>query len=222
MIPVFIGYDPVETVGFHVLSHSIMARASEPVSITPLMLQQLPLTRPRDPKQSTEFAFSRFLVPWLCGYKGHAIFMDSDMLCRGDIAELWRKRDHYDAVQVVKHPALPQTGTKFLGHAQHPYRCKNWSSVMLFNNRLCERLTPDYVDTALGLALHQFDWVERAEQIGRLPSHWNHLVGVNPPMPDAKLVHFTQGLPCFPDYAECEFADEWAMEFCDTMSYGKR
>ncbi len=53
MIPVYIGYDPREAVAFSVLSYSIHARASEPVSIAALMLFQLKgvLTREGHPLQ---------------------------------------------------------------------------------------------------------------------------------------------------------------------------
>lgn len=45
-------------------------------------------TRERGPTESTEFSLTRFLVPYLSGYQGFSVFMDSDMLCRCDIAEL--------------------------------------------------------------------------------------------------------------------------------------
>ena len=41
MINVFIGYDPREAVAFSVLSYSLRARFSDPVSISTLMLSQL-------------------------------------------------------------------------------------------------------------------------------------------------------------------------------------
>ncbi|NIV37197.1 MAG: glycosyltransferase, partial [Anaerolineae bacterium] len=63
MLPVrvFIGFDPCETVAYHVLAHSIMRRSSVPVSITPVDVRHLEgiYTRERDPKQSNEFSFSR-------------------------------------------------------------------------------------------------------------------------------------------------------------------
>ena len=70
MIRVFIGYDSREAIAFHVLSHSIHSRASEPVDISPLMLSQLKSVfwRESHPLQSTDFSFSRFLVPHLSGY----------------------------------------------------------------------------------------------------------------------------------------------------------
>lgn len=211
MLRVFVGYDPNEVAAYHVLAHSIMRHASLPVSITPLKLDQLPMTRKRDPKQSTEFAFSRFLVPWLCGFEGHALFLDCDMLCRGDITELFSMFDNKKAVQVVKHDYTPKTDRKFLDQVQTQYEKKNWSSVMLFNNAKCRALAPSYVDRASGLELHQFQWVQ-PWLIGELPKEWNHLVSEYEPSQNAKLVHFTLGGPYFTGYENCEYALEWFEE----------
>jgi len=212
---VFIGYEPDETVALNVLAFSIWRRASSPVSITPLMLRQLPLIRPREPMQSTEFSFSRFLVPWLCNFHGYALFLDCDMLCREDIAtmcgESGLERPGDTAVHVVKHDYTPRHATKFLDKPQTVYKRKNWSSVMWFNNPACEALTPEYVDTASGLDLHQFRWAPDA-QIGALDPAWNHLVGEYAPNPSAKIAHFTLGAPCFAKYRDCEFAQEWRDE----------
>ena len=91
----FIGFDPRETIAFHVLSNSIRRHATVPVAITPIALSNLKgvYTRERDPVQSTDFAFSRFLTPHIArsmGLKNKVVFMDSDMLFRADIAELPR------------------------------------------------------------------------------------------------------------------------------------
>jgi lipopolysaccharide biosynthesis glycosyltransferase len=220
MLRVFIGYDAHETVAFHVAAFSIMRRASAPVSITGLMLPQLPITRDRDPKQSTDFAFSRFLVPHLCHYEGRAIFMDCDMLCRSDILELWDSLPPFKSAAVVKHDYAPKAGEKFLDQAQTAYRRKNWSSVMVFNNPACRALTPAYVNTASGLDLHQFRWLEDA-QLWELPREWNHLVGEYEPNPAAKLVHFTLGTPCFAKYRHCEYSKEWHEERAAMLDYDR-
>lgn len=214
MINVFIGYDPREAVAFSVLAHSIHVRASEPVAITPLMLSQLAgvLTRERHPLQSTDFSFSRFLTPFLSGYSGWSVFMDCDMLMLDDIAELFRLRDERYAVMVVKHDHVPRESVKFLGEPQSRYEKKNWSSVMLFNNARCTALTPHYVNTASGLELHQFKWLESEALIGALPARWNHLVGYDPPRADAALVHYTLGGPYFDEYRDCEYAEAWRAE----------
>ena len=224
MIRVFIGYDPRETVAFNVLAHSIQARASQPVSITPLMLSQLKgvLTRERHRLQSTDFSFSRFLTPYLSGYEGWSVFMDCDMLVLTDITELWELRDDRYAVMVVKHHHVPQESVKFLGEPQTKYEKKNWSSVMLFNNSRCRALTPDYINRASGLELHQFKWLESDELIGALPDTWNHLVGYNAPRKDACLVHFTQGGPYFAQYKDCEYAGAWFAERDAMLHAGQR
>ncbi len=224
MIRVFIGYDPREAVAYNVLAYSIQVRASEPVAITPLMLSQLNavLTRDRHPLQSTDFSFSRFLTPYLSDFAGWSVFMDCDMLVLKDIVELWKLRDERYAVMVVKHDHVPKESVKFLGQPQSKYGKKNWSSVMLFNNACCRALTPEYVNRASGLELHQFKWLASDDEIGALPDAWNHLVGYNAPRRDAALVHFTLGGPYFPDYAGCEYAEAWRAER-DAMLYaGKR
>ena len=211
MINVFIGYDSAERVAVSVLAHSINAHASEPVAITPVMLSQLRgvFDRPRNELQSTEFSFSRFLTPWMAGFEGWAVFMDCDMLVREDIANLWKLRDDRYAVQVVKHVHVPKEEKKFLGQVQTKYEKKNWSSVMLMNCAKCKALTPEYVNRASGLELHQFKWLGDDALIGALPARWNHLVGYDAPDPNAALVHYTIGGPWFPEYAGCEFSDEW-------------
>ena len=144
--------------------------------------------------------------------------MDCDMLCLGDIAELWGSRIPETwlpgpAVQVVKHDYVPTETTKFLGQKQEPYERKNWSSVMLFHNQKCRALTPEYVETAPGLDLHQFKWTQD-DRIWNLPPSWNYLVGhtkLKEGLPP-KLIHYTTGGPWFPEYANCEYADEWRLE----------
>lgn len=218
-IRIFIGYDSDESVAYAVLAYSIARRAQRAVPLIgalSLSKVQHVLTRPRHPLQSNDFAFARFLVPWLCGYEGWALFMDCDMLCRGDIGELWALRDERYAVQVVKHEHAPQHDVKYLGRAQTRYARKNWSSVMLFNCARCRALTPEYVNSASGLELHQFAWLEDG-QIGTLPPEWNHLVGYYPWRPDAKLVHFTEGGPYFERYRQTDYAAEWWAEYHDMV-----
>ena len=216
MIRVFIGFDTVETVSYHVLSHSIQARCSEPVSITPLMLTQLSglMTREHHNLQSTEFSFSRFLVPHLCDYQGWALFMDCDMLVLDDMADLWKLRDDNFAVQVVKHDHVPKETTKFLGQPQSKYEKKNWSSVMLFNNEKCKALTPDFVNTATGLELHRYQWLDGDHLIGDIPHRWNHLVGYDETVPVGEVsnLHYTIGGPYFDDYKDTDYAAEWFAE----------
>ena len=215
-IRVFIGYDTREAVAFSVLSYSIHARASAPVAVAPLMLSQLKsqLRRERHPLQSTDFSFSRFLVPSLAGFRGWALFMDCDMLMLEDIAKLWAMRDERYAVMVVKHSHEPREVRKFLNEPQTPYEKKNWSSVMLMNCAKCTALTEDYVNSASGLQLHRFEWLGNDDLIGALPHGWNHLVDYDPPAPAETLsaIHYTLGGPYIPGYEACGYADLWFAE----------
>lgn len=212
MIKIFIGFDPVEAGTIYPLAHSIHRLSSMPVSITPVSLQNLKgiLTRERHPLQSNDFAFSRFLVPWMCNFEGYAIFMDCDMILKDDIAKLWAHRDHH-AVKVVHHNHVPPEDTKYLGNIQTKYARKNWSSVILFNNKECSMLTPEYINNADGLDLHQFKWL-KDEQIGYLPKQWNHLVGYDKYDPDAKIIHYTTGGPYFKEYKNCDYHQDWWVE----------
>jgi lipopolysaccharide biosynthesis glycosyltransferase len=214
VIRIFIGYDPREAIAYHVLAHSIIARTTLPVSITPLALHGLRglFNRPREPLQSTDFSFTRFLVPALCKFEGWALFMDCDMLALDDLAKLWMPRDDRYAVQVVKHEHVPTESVKFLGQPQTKYEKKNWSSVMLFNNVRCRNLSTGYVARASGLDLHQFKWLDEERLIGALPSRWNHLVDYDAPRDDIALLHYTQGGPWFEAHRDCGYAAEWRAE----------
>lgn len=213
---IFIGYDSDEPAAYHTLVHSILERASIPVSFTPVAqraLRSLGYTRARGPLESTEFSMTRFLVPYLSDYQGRSVFMDCDMLCRVDIADLMfdvlSQEHRHKAVLVCQHDYTPTSLTKFLNRPQTAYPRKNWSSFMVFNNAKCKALTPGYVNAATGLQLHRFEWLTDQDEIGALPLEWNWLVGEYPQNPDAKMLHFTNGGPWFEEFATVDCADEW-------------
>jgi lipopolysaccharide biosynthesis glycosyltransferase len=147
-------------------------------------------------------------------WQGHAIFIDGDMIVRDDIAKLWDLRDSYKDVQVVKHDYKTKMTEKYLGAKNEDYPRKNWSSVILWNcssfpNR---KLTPDFVQHATGAELHRFSWLDN-DRIGALPPEWNWLDVEYDHNPDAKLVHYTLGTPCFTEFAnQGSFSNEWHQE----------
>jgi len=216
VLNIYIGYDPRESVAFHTLSHSLLRRASIPLSLSPLVQDQLKglYRRSRGPTESTEFSLTRFLVPTLSGYRGWSLYMDCDMLCRADIAALAYETDRHPdkALLVCKHDYQPRGERKFLDQVQTRYARKNWSSLMLFNNERCRALSADYVNSATGLELHRFAWVDDG-LIGELPLEWNWLVTEYPYNAHAKIVHFTLGGPYFDEYRDCDYSAEWLAEF---------
>ena len=186
MLRVFIGVDQRAPLSYTVLQSSIIRRSSEPVQITPILLHQMPMKR----RGLTDFTYTRYLVPYLCGYEGSAVFMDADIICLSDIKELFDIAEKQDAdVCVVNHEK------KF----ERP-------SVMVFNNARCKNLTPEYIENGSPASL---EW---AEKIGELPHEFNHLVGYDEPNQNAKIIHFTQGVPCWHETADCEFSEEWKEE----------
>lgn len=224
---IYIGHEPREQRAYDVAVSSMLRRTKAPVSITPLNRDNLErcglLRRPTDLRGSmydlisnapcsTGFAISRFLTPILA-QSGWALFVDSDVVFLGDVADLFALADPTKAVQVVKHGNDFADGEKMDGQVQTSYPRKGWSSVMLFNvshpgNR---RLTLDGVSHSRGIDLHQFSWLHDIE-IGDLPSEWNWLVCVQPKPANPQLAHFTLGGPYLPDWAPREHDDIWLKE----------
>lgn len=212
-IPIFIGYDPREAIAFHVCVNSIIRQASRPVAVIPLALNLFKDYTETHTDGSNHFIYSRFLVPHLMGYSGHAIFIDGDMIVRGDIVELWEQRSAHHDVQVVKHDYKTRMTEKYLGAKNEDYPRKNWSSVILWNcssypNR---RLTPEFVEKATGAQLHRFSWIDD-NRIGELPPEWNWLPDEYGENFDAKLLHYTLGTPCFHEFATTPQGNEWHRE----------
>ncbi len=215
MIQIFAGYDGREAVGYHTFCQSVLANASEPVSISPLHLPMFKkFYREGQRDGSNAFIYSRFLIPYLMGYKGWAIFADgSDMLCLGDIAELWEMRDPFKAVQVVQHDYKTKRPVKYIGTPMEAknedYPRKNWSSLMLINcaHLRWAEMTPATVAKKSGADLHRFNFIED-RFIGALPAEWNWLdeYEVNE---GVKILHYTTGIPAIPEYAEANGAAKW-------------
>ena len=213
-IPVFVGYDPREAIAYHTCVNSIIRHSSQPVAIVPVALNLFREYSETHTDGSNHFIYTRFLVPYLMDYQGWAVFIDGDMILRGDIAELWALKDYTKDVMVVKHDYETRMTEKYLGSPNENYPRKNWSSVILWNcNAIRNRiLTPDFVQQSTGSYLHRFSWIDD-ERIGELPKEWNWLDVEYEWNPLAKLVHYTLGTPCFHEFADRgDFSDEWHRE----------
>ena len=185
---VFIGYDDRQAVSYTTLQHSILETSSGPVSVTPLILSTLPITR----RGLTPFTFSRFLVPWLCNYEGHALFLDADMFLVSDICEMIQYFNDDHAISVVRSIAQFEQ-----------------SSVMLFNNAHPKniQLTPDFIQHTEE-NLHGLCWLE-GEDIGEMDGKWNQLVGYQECRGSSGNLHFTMGVPAFPETSTSDFGQLW-------------
>jgi len=226
LLKIFIGFDEVESIAWHTLTHSILKRSSIPISFIPLNLHNLKKEywRKRDHNQSNDFSYTRFLTPYLSNYQGYALYMDCDMLVTCDIAQILEHiLDENKAVYVVKHDYTPKDNKKYLGNIQHAYPKKNWSSFILWN---CKHPANKYLDlkhvnTATPQTLHRFEWL-KDDEIGELPLCWNWLVGeyeVSSTIP--KNIHWTVGGPYFNEYKNVDYSREWNEEF-GNMIYCKQ
>ena len=220
---VFVGYDTREDIAYQVCKHSLEARNKD-VIVKPLKQADLRdagwYTRPVDRLASTEFTFTRFLIPELTNFSGWALFCDSDIIFLDDVKELFDQADDKYAVMCVKHDYAPKEGIKMDGQVQTVYPRKNWSSVMLFNcaHPSNAKLNMDLVNEPEinGAYLHRFSWLTD-EEIGDLSYEWNFLVG-HYKDGSPKALHYTEGGPWFENYRNCEFHTEWKQELQDMMN----
>ena len=215
---IFVGWDSREDIAYQVCAHSIKSRQPS-ATVVPLKQHELReqglYDRPIDPLSSTEFTFTRFLVPHLMGYKGWAVFVDCDFVFLEDVQHLFNQANDEFAVMVVQHDYTPTETVKMDGKQQTQYPRKNWSSMILWNcgHPSNAGLTPDIVNTESGAFLHRFQWL-RDEEIGALSVEWNWLVNwyKEPEHGNPKAIHYTEGGPWFDNYKHCEYGYYWAQE----------
>ena len=209
-ITVVVGFDQREAIAYHVCCQSVLEKASAPVQFIPLADNTLADYTETHRDGSNRFIYSRFLTPYLCDFQGWAIFADGDMVCQTDIKELWDLRDAGKAVQVVQHDYQTKAHIKYLGNKNENYPRKNWSSLILWNcaHPAHRVLTPELIQQQTGAYLHRFSWLTD-DQIGALPPAWNWLAIEYDNNPEANLVHYTLGTPCFEDYAHTSMAEHW-------------
>jgi len=207
---IYVGFDQKEAIAYHAFCQSLIEKSSIPIQITPLALNNLNLYSERHNDRSNDFVYSRFLTPFLNDYDGWALFVDGDMICQSDIRELFELRDDSKALMVVKHDYKTKQEKKYLGNINENYPRKNWSSVILWNCNHPKHkvLSPDFVKNQTGKYLHRFSWLDD-EEIGELPIEWNWLAIEYEENPNAKIVHYTLGTPCFNDYRDSSMSNLW-------------
>ena len=214
---IYIGYDTREDIAYQVSKFSILQR-SKNVSVIPLKLDDLKekglYWRGEDKLGSTEFTFSRFLVPELNDYKGWALFCDCDIIFLEDINNLFNLKDDKYAVMCVQHDYTPKEETKMDGKQQTLYPRKNWSSLVLWNcgHPSNQKISKELINNpeTTGKYLHRFSWL-KDEEIGAIPHYWNWLVGwyKEPNDGNPKAIHYTEGGPWFENYRDCDYHQNW-------------
>ncbi len=231
----FIGFDPREAAAFAVARETLKRNIPSHWPVYGLVLDNLIAaglyTRPTttrinsdghvemidvlsirpdyDGRISTQHANARFLTPHLAKH-GWALFMDGDMLIKGNVGLMMQNLDPKFAVYCVKRHFEPEPGTKMDGQEQTKYPRKQWSSFVVFN---CDHPANQInwlgvANTMPGADLHRFFWLSD-DEIGELDSSWNVLLGHDDPEKPADVLHWTNGLPDMPGYENAPHADLW-------------
>lgn len=127
-VRVYVGSQEAQMLAVKVLEFSIRERTTAEVVVYPLheARVEFPLPTDRRNRPRTPFSFQRFYIPALKGFRGRAIYLDSDMQVFRDILELW---------------ALPFEGADLLAAREPGDSARRPQfSVMLLN---CEELRWD-------------------------------------------------------------------------------
>lgn len=223
MINVYVGWDSREIDAYNVCCSSIKRYTSNnfEYKIIPIIKDELQrdgmYSRDNDALASTEFTYTRFLVPVLQGYSGYAIFCDCDFLWLEGIDTFLNEINisEQKAVYVCKHDYTPRQNIKMDNILQTTYPRKNWSSLILWNcnhpkNSL---LTKELIHNASGAYLHRFQWLDDSD-IGEINIQWNWLVDeYNVSQHGSpRALHYTNGGPWFENCKNCSYASLWNEE----------
>jgi hypothetical protein len=234
MMPIYIGYDSREDIAYTVLEKSLRFNIKHGVFTEDIKKLDLNLAKKHgynrpytiiknnDSVQkidtltgecfSTEFSYSRFLIPKIMNYQGYAMFMDCDFLALKPISNLWleysKKWKEEKAIWVCKLNYTPNSVSKMDNQIQTLYPKKLWSSLIIWN---CSHpknsiLNSEVVNKSTGAYLHQFQWLEE-DDIGFLDLQWNWIP--NHSTGEVGFVHFTEGGPWFENYKDVPYAEAW-------------
>lgn len=142
-----------------VLEHTIKKHASEPVQVIHTFDLIVPTPERPEDQSRTGFSFNRFAIPWLCGYKGKAAYLECDQIVFRDVKELFD---------------IPFDGATVL-------RPENQASVLLLD---CDRLTWDIEKVIDGLNKRVYSYRDLMENLAlepassvktAIPNEWNSL-----------------------------------------------
>ncbi len=142
-IRVYIGSQEAQDLAVKVLEYSIHKHASMNVEVFPLHHADIQVPKPKDVanRPRTPFSFQRFYIPQLAGFRGRAIYLDSDMQVFKDIREVWTLP--FDGADVLAARGRGSDGRK------------PQFAVMLLD---CGRLEWDIDDVVAGLDRGEYDY----------------------------------------------------------------
>lgn len=192
-----------------VLEYSIRKHASLSVEVVPMQRCQREIPMPRDPanRPRTPFSFQRFLIPELAGYAGRGIYLDSDMLVMGDIAELWKAS--MGEAELLS--ATPRDGD--IRRPQFSVMVLDCGALRWNVDEIVQSLDEgrySYEDLMQGMVV--------AKYLAAIPHTWNSLERYVPG--ETKLVHFTDMHTQPWIHALHPLGDVWVRELLEGIDEG--
>lgn len=191
---VYIGSGEASTLERKVLIHSLRRNSRGPVDIrvfngTHNTVEReghepelVPMSVRVKYQNITEFSNYRYMIPQLCGHEGRAIWLDSDMICLGNIAELFE---------------TPLDGADLMAK-NWPWKGRTrWSlSVSLFDNARCRFDLDRYAEEITAGELTYNDVQQMSDaflarhpfKLAKLDDRWNAFDELHA---DTKLIHYT-------------------------------
>jgi lipopolysaccharide biosynthesis glycosyltransferase len=161
----------------------------------------------------TEFSLYRYLIPELCLFEGRAIYLDSDMVCLGDIGELFDSSvNGYDFL--AKREYADQHGEKM------------WAlSTLLIDCEACRfDLSRIFGEIDRGLYTYsEFSQMGKKflarhpYRIGEIDSEWNVFDRSNA---QTKLIHYTNQFTQPWKYPGHAFGEIWFSYLWDALAAG--
>lgn len=214
---VYVGVAERELIAFKVLEFSIHKHSTIPVQVLPLPPVNL-VPKDKDKRPRTPFSFSRFLIPSLNGYKGKAVYLDSDMQVFSDIAELFNHPlgDCYVGVTKQETPEQWKDDPNFKSGRQF--------SVMLID---CEKSTWKIEEIVAKLDSGEMDYADLMYKLRIVPDAlindsvhpgWNSLEHYTPG--HSRLTHFTV-VPTQPwKFPASHLFDTWVKDYIEAIKAG--
>lgn len=222
---VFIGSGEASRLERKVLIHSLRRNTRHPIDIRVFngthnaveqdgqapFLAPMPLSVKY--QNVTEFSNYRFIIPELCAHAGRAIWLDSDMVCIGDVNELFH---------------APMGDADFLAKAEAygPSETRQWGlSVALFDCARCGFDVSKYFDE-IGQGLYTYGDLHQMTpkflqrypfHIGELDPRWNEFDRHDA---DTKLIHYTNLYMQPWKYRSHPFGDLWFRYFEEAYKSG--
>ena len=181
-IRVYVGSQEEQMLAVKVLEYSIRRHTSMTTQVVPLHRAGIAFPTPRDAKNQprTPFSFQRFAIPMLSGYRGRAIYLDSDMMVFRDMRELW---------------TMPFNGADLLAaKARDDTDRRPQFSVMLLDCAALTDWTPDKVVEALDSGRLSYEQLMYGMALAKtvhaaIPATWNSLEHYE--ADHTRLLHYT-------------------------------